>query len=113
MRVGVVGLGSMGQNHVRILSEMGVLASVADIVPDIAKAVAAKYSVESHLSYQDLLRSDIDAVVIVTPTDTHEKIASDAIRAGKHVLLEKPMTGSSEKLRLLAALAGDKKVVLA
>lgn len=113
MRVGVVGLGSMGQNHVRILSEKGVLAGVADIVPDVATAVATKYSVDRFLSYQELLRSDIDAVVIVTPTDTHEKVASDAIRAGKHVLLEKPMTGSSQKLKQLSALARDKKVVLA
>jgi len=103
----------MGQNHARILSEKGVLAGVVDIVPDVAKAVAAKYSVEHFLSHQDLLKSNVDAVVIVTPTDTHEKIASEALRAGKHVLLEKPMTGSSEKLRLLAGLAKDKKVVLA
>ena len=113
MRVGVVGLGSMGQNHVRILGEKGVLAGVFDIVPDVATAVAAKYSVSSYLSYQEMLKSDIDAVVIVTPTDTHEKIASDAIRAGKHVLLEKPMTGSSEKLKSLASMAKDNKVVLA
>src|SRR4030066_1001974 len=113
MRVGVVGLGSMGQNHVRILSEKGVLSGVADVVPEVANAVATKYSVERFLSYQERLKSDIAAVFIVTPTDTHEKITSDAIRAGKHVLLEKPMTGSSEKLRLLTALARDKKVGLA
>ena len=113
MRVGVVGLGSMGQNHVRILSEKGVLACVADIVPEVAKAVAEKYSVEHFLSYQQLLKTDIDAVVVVTPTDTHEKVASEAIRAGKHVLLEKPMTGSSEKLRVLSAMAKERKVVLA
>lgn len=113
MRVGVVGLGSMGQNHVRILSEKGVLSGVADIAPDVAKAVGSKYAVESFLRYQDLLKSNIDSVVIVTPTDTHEKIASEAIRAGKHVLLEKPMTGSSGKLQMLAELAREQKVVLA
>jgi len=42
MRVGVIGVGSMGQNHARILSEMGKLACVADISPETAKKVGAK-----------------------------------------------------------------------
>lgn len=113
MRVGVIGVGSMGQNHARLLAEKGVLAAVADTVPEAARAIGEKYSVKHHLSYQELLKSDVDAVVIVTPTSTHQKIAEDAIRAGKHVLLEKPMTGSSNALREIAALARSKKVVLA
>jgi UDP-N-acetylglucosamine 3-dehydrogenase len=112
MKVGVIGVGSMGQNHARILSEKGVLASVADIVPEAARAIGKRYSVKHYLSYQEMLRSDVDAVVIVTPTGTHERITIDAIKAGKHVLLEKPMTGSSEKLEVLVDLARKKKVVL-
>ncbi len=113
MRVGVIGLGSMGQNHARILAESGLLASVADINPDIAKAVGRKYSVEGFLDYADLLMSPVDAVVIVTPTVTHDAVARKALEAGKHVLLEKPMTGDSRKLRGLVSLADRKKVVLA
>ena len=113
MRVGVIGVGSMGQNHARILSEMGALASVADIVPQAAEAVGGRFSVAHFLSYQEMLKSDVDAVVIVTPTNTHAKIAMDAIRAGKHVLLEKPMSGSSAALNEIAALARKQKVVLA
>jgi UDP-N-acetylglucosamine 3-dehydrogenase len=113
MRVGVIGVGSMGQNHVRILSEMGMLGGISDISPEVAKAVAEKYSVPYHISHQDLLKSDLDAVVIVTPTSTHKKIAMDAFQAGKHVLLEKPMTGSSRDLGDLVALAAGKKLVLA
>ena len=103
----------MGQNHARILAEMGVLASVADIAPEAAKAVGEKYSVKSYLSYQELLRSGVDAVVIVTPTSTHEKIAMEAIREGKHVLLEKPMSGSSKNLRDITEFARKRKVTLA
>lgn len=103
----------MGQNHARILSEKGLLAGVVDIVPQVAQAVGEKYGVKWYLSYQDMLRSEIDAVVIVTPTSTHQKIASDAIRAGKHVLLEKPMTGNSDALAGLVSLAREHKVVLA
>src|SRR5512137_1237315 len=113
MRVGVIGVGSMGQNHARILSEKGVLVSVSDIIPEVAKAVGGKHSVEHFLNYQELLKSDVDAVIIVTPTSTHEKIAAEAMRAGKHVLLEKPMTGSSRSLKALVSLAKKEKVVLA
>ncbi len=113
MRIGVIGLGSMGQNHARILAEKGMLASVADIVPEVAQAVGRKHSVKHFLSYQELLKSDVEAVVIVTPTNTHEKIANDAIRAGKHVLLEKPMTGSSKVLEGLVERAEQARLVLA
>jgi UDP-N-acetylglucosamine 3-dehydrogenase len=113
MRVGVIGVGSMGQNHARILSELGMLASVTDIIPAAAKAVGERYSVEHFLGYQEMLKSDIDAVVIVTPTNTHAKIAMDSLRAGKHVLLEKPMSGSSETLSQISSMAESEKLVLA
>lgn len=106
-------MGSMGQNHARILAERGLLAGVADVVPQVAESVGAKYSVKHYTSYLDLLKSDVDAVIVVTPTSTHEKIATEAINAGKHVLLEKPMTGSSRTLKMLTDLARSKKVVLA
>lgn len=113
MRVGIIGVGSMGQNHARILAEKGVLASVSDVIPQASKSIGEKYSVKNYLSHQEMLRSDVDAVVVVTPTSTHEEIARDAIRAGKHVLLEKPMTGSSRSLKGLVDLAEKEKVILA
>ena len=113
MRVGVIGVGSMGQNHARILAERGELAGVVDVSPGVAKSVGDRYSVKHYMSYQELLQSDVEAVIVVTPTITHEKIAADAIRAGKHVLLEKPMTGNSDSLRSLANLARKRGVVLA
>lgn len=113
MRVGVIGVGSMGQNHARILAERGELAGVADVVPSLAKAVGERYSVKHYPSYEEMLGSDVDAVIVVTPTGTHEKVASDAVKAGKHVLLEKPMTGSSKSLVELTALARKSRVVLA
>lgn len=113
MKVGVIGVGSMGQNHARILAEKGVLSAVADTAPEVARAMGERYSVQHFLSYQELLRSDVDAVVVVTPTSTHSKIATEAIKAGKHILLEKPMTGSSEELKNLVDLAQKNKLVLA
>ncbi len=113
MRVGVIGVGSMGQNHARILADMGLLAAVSDISPDAAKKVADRYSVPSSTDHAALLKGDVDAVVIVTPTTTHKKVATDALEAGKHVLLEKPMTGSSSDLVGLVQLAERKGLVLA
>jgi UDP-N-acetylglucosamine 3-dehydrogenase len=113
MRVGVIGVGVMGQNHARILADMGILSCVSDISAEAAKKVAGKHSVECSGDHRDLLRQDLDAVVIVTPTATHKEIAADAIRAGKHVLLEKPMTGSSSDLDELVKLAEKEGVVLA
>lgn len=113
MRVGVIGLGSMGQNHARILSELGALACVADISADVARAVGQRYSVKAFGSYHELLDSGVDAVTIVTPTNTHEEIAKEALRAGKHVLLEKPMSGSSKVLAEISDLARSKGLVLA
>jgi len=113
MRVGVIGVGSMGQNHARILAERGDLAGVVDVSPAVAKATGERYSVKHYLSYQEMLKGEVDAVIVVTPTITHEKIATDAIKAGKHVLLEKPMTGNSESLKALTDLARKSKIVLA
>jgi len=113
MRVGVIGVGSMGQNHARILSEMGKLACVADTSPEAARRVGERYSVGRFTDYTELLKSDVDAVVVVTPTSTHEKVATDALRAGKHVLLEKPMSGDSKTLKRISDLAKRQKVVLA
>ncbi len=113
MKVGVIGVGSMGQNHARILSEMGLLEGVADIARGAAKAVGDRFSVDHFTSYKEMLKGDFDAVMVVTPTGTHKKIASDAIAKGKHVLLEKPMTGSSADLKTLVSLAKRHNVVLA
>ena len=113
MRVGVIGVGSMGQNHARILADMGILAGVSDISSEAAKRVADRYSVPSSTDHRELLRQDMDAVVIVTPTTTHKTVATDALNAGRHVLLEKPMTGSSADLVELVALAERKGLVLA
>ena len=113
MRVGVIGVGSMGQNHARILSEMGKLACVADTSPEAAKKVGEKHSVSYFTDHQELLKGEVDAVVVVTPTNTHEKIAMDSLRAEKHVLLEKPMSGDSKTLMKISEFAKKRNRILA
>lgn len=95
-RIGVIGTGWWAtQHHIPSLKEYGAaeLAALAD--PDSAKleAAARSYEVEdTHLDYRELLdRNDIDGVVIAVPHAFHHEIARDALDAGKHVLVEKPM----------------------
>lgn len=113
MKVGVVGTGSMGKNHVRVLSEMEELAGVCDSVKEVGETVAAKFKTTYFPDIDKLIDTGVEAVSIVTPTLTHYENARKTIEAGIHTLVEKPATGSVEKLVELANLAEKKGVVLA
>ncbi len=96
LRIGVVGLGIMGEQYVRIYQRYPLteVVAVAARTQEKAAAVAAKYGVANACaSWKHLLALDeVDAVCIATPDDLHFEPASSAMRAGKHVLIEKPMT---------------------
>ncbi len=91
--VGVIGAGYLGQHHARIYSELdGVhLAAVIDVDEGQARAVAKRYGSTPYVDYRRAL-DKVDAVSIVTPTTTHYEIARECIRAGKDVMIEKPLT---------------------
>jgi UDP-N-acetylglucosamine 3-dehydrogenase len=111
LRVGVIGAGFWGQNHIRVFSELGnvELAAVCDIDPRKAKDVTEKYLVKPYTSIEGLLkREDVDAISICTPTTTHYPIALSAIERGKHVFVEKPMVSTSGEARGLLAKAEEK-----
>ena len=112
LRVGVVGVGSMGQNHARIYSEMGNLVCVYDAFADAADKVASRLRTTACGSVAELL-SKVDAVSICTPTSTHYDVAVQAIKAGKAVLLEKPFTGVVETATTVCEAAEDEGVTLA
>jgi len=90
VRVAAVGCGHWGRNVVRVLDDLGVLASVTDADEATAAKVAADHEVQS-LSLDDALSSDAEAVAIASPAVTHASIASRALEAGKHVYVEKPL----------------------
>lgn len=112
MRVGVIGVGSMGRNHVRVYSEIAELAGVTDVIKEASDSVAKKFGVTSYDSPADLL-NDVDAVSICTPTSEHLKVASLAIEKGVHLLVEKPFTGSSEEAQTLVKKAEKAGLTLA
>jgi UDP-N-acetylglucosamine 3-dehydrogenase len=107
VNMAVVGCGFWGKNHARIYSELekADLIAVADLKEDAACALGERYGADYHGDPADLIkRDDIDAISICTPTVAHAKIALEAIEAGKHVLVEKPMTSTvAEAERLIAA----------
>jgi predicted dehydrogenase len=111
--VGVVGIGFMGENHVRIISKMpGVaLAGVYDADPLRTEVVAIKYNTKGFPDFASML-TEVDAVVISSPTSTHFELSLLAIESGKHVFVEKPLAATAEEGLRLVNAAADKKVVL-
>ena len=107
IRVGIIGCGLMGYRHGMALHSIrGVrVTAVADPNPEAARALAERFGAAAERSHTDLLgRVDVDAVVIATPDGAHVEPALDAIAAGKHTLLEKPMTMSvAEARRIMQA----------
>jgi predicted dehydrogenase len=104
--IGVIGYGYWGPNLVRNFAEIpdSRVVAVSDLRPERLDVVKARYpSVKTTTDINDLFtNSDIDAIVIATPVSSHFDLAMQALQAGKHVLVEKPLTATSEQaLRLL------------
>jgi UDP-N-acetylglucosamine 3-dehydrogenase len=95
-RVGVIGLGAMGKNHVRVYSELpGVeLTGIADADYGLAQSLAKKYHTRPFSDYKELLREDLDAVSIAVPTSFHREVALAAVDADINMLIEKPIADS-------------------
>jgi len=102
MRVGIIGVGSMGQNHARVYADLAELVGVADIDRAAARATAARTGCRAFDDYRALLQSDIDAVSIASPTASHVALATAALEAGKHILVEKPVGGDPVACERLA-----------
>ena len=113
LNVGVIGVGYLGQHHARIFSELDDvrMVGVADTDKDRAGEIAAKYGCKACTDYRELLE-EVDAVSIVTPTTNHYEVAMDCIRAGKDILIEKPITATLEEAdRLIAASSGAGTII--
>lgn len=112
MRVGVIGVGSMGKNHVRVYSEIAELVGVTDVMQDSSRSVAKNFGVRSFDSPLELLK-EVDAVSICTPTSEHHQIAKLAIGQGVSLLVEKPFTGNSATAAELVEAADKAHLTLA
>jgi UDP-N-acetylglucosamine 3-dehydrogenase len=116
VRIGVIGVGKMGINHVKVLSQIKKvdLVGVADINETLVREVAAEYNIKPFADYRDLLACDLDAVSIVVPTHLHKPITIDALNAGCHALVEKPISMTVEEGRemIITARRLGKKLLI-
>lgn len=105
-RVGVIGLGRMGQQHVRVYSTIrrAQLAGVCDTNSEVGARIAQKYDIPFFTEMDELL-DQVDAVSIVTPTPYHFDIAKRCLEHGIHILVEKPITQTVEEAQQLVELA--------
>ena len=90
-RIAVIGCGYWGKNLVRNFAELGVLAAVCDENPERAQQFGHQYNVSTCTLEEALSATTIDAVAIATPAVTHSAVAKQALLAGKHVFVEKPV----------------------
>ena len=98
MKIGIVGLGYWGPNLVRNFLAQNVVEKVigCDSNEKRLASIKSKFpAVELVNDYNKLLDSNVDAIAIATPVDTHYKLAKQALLAGKHVWIEKPFTSKS------------------
>ncbi len=106
MKIVQIGLGVWGENHAKILSELGVLSAVCDSNSQKSKEYGEKYSVNHYDSVDKLISGEeFDAAFVGTSVSTHEEVITKLLYEKKHVFVEKPMTldsGKGEKLRELS-----------
>ena len=108
VNVGVIGCGFWGKNHVRVFNEIENcrLIAVADIESQRARLLGEQYRVDWHVDPLKVIENPaVDFISICTPTTTHATLALDAIKAGKHVLAEKPMTSTSKEAKQVISAA--------
>ena len=106
LRFGVLGVGRIGKIHLGNLVNRipgAEVVALSDVIPDELAALAAKFNLRTTFSdYKQVLKlSDVDAVAICTPTNTHYQMILDAAAAGKHIFCEKPIDLSIEKIKVI------------
>ena len=115
IKVAVLGVGSLGQNHARIYKDLHQkgeieLIGVFDTNHEQAKSIAAKYGTIALNSLEEA--ASANALSIVTPTITHHQLAKSLLEKGKHLLIEKPMTDNVNEAAELVNLAKLQDCVL-
>ena len=97
-RVGLIGLGAMGRNHLRLLSarEDAELVAISDPLPEVLEAATASTDAKAYIHPQEMLvKADLDAVVIASPTTTHLTLGLAAVGRGIAALIEKPLAATT------------------
>ncbi|MFH1743692.1 MAG: Gfo/Idh/MocA family oxidoreductase [bacterium] len=113
LRVAVIGVGALGRHHARIYAELPNTELVAVVDTDAERAAiqAEATGAKAVTDYRSIL-GEVDAVSIVVPTVDHYQVARDALEAGVHVLVEKPITSALSEADDLIAIAKRNELTL-
>jgi UDP-2-acetamido-3-amino-2,3-dideoxy-glucuronate N-acetyltransferase len=112
VRTAVVGGGHWGRNLVRVLSELGALVAVCDVDPTRAGELAERHDVPARTFHDVCADPEVAAVVIAAPAALHAQLAAQALRADKHVFVEKPLALEVADAQALLDLARERGRVL-
>lgn len=114
LKIGVIGTGHMGRNHVRNLSEdkRFEFIGVYDANPVQAQEIAAKYNVKA-FDEENALLDKVDAVVIAVPSSLHKEVALRVAEHNVHALVEKPLATTSDDAKEIVRIFKEKKLKLA
>jgi predicted dehydrogenase len=109
LRAGVIGVGHLGQHHARLYASIpGVtLVGVTDQSIERGQEIAGRHAAQFYRSPEELLKA-VDLVSVAVPTSSHYAVAKLCLEAGKHVLVEKPITVQPAEAHELVALARAK-----
>jgi predicted dehydrogenase len=113
LRVGLIGVGNMGQHHARVLSLLKnvKLVGIADVNIEHGLETASKYKARFFEDYRDLL-AQVDAVCIAVPTRLHYEVGIACLEAGVHVLIEKPIAATIAEAEALVNAAAESQCIL-
>jgi len=113
-RIGVVGVGTFGIQHLRAFKQMehageAVLAAASDVNPDRLKEMCDEFGIRGYADYREMLeQEELDGVSVATPDFLHREIAVAALQSGRHVLVEKPLDVTLEGCEEMIEAAGDR-----
>ena len=113
IKIGVIGVGHLGKIHLNCLKNISTVELIGfyDTDTSVAMEVEQKYQIKRFSSEQELLQA-CDAVDIVAPTTLHHNLAMDAMRMGKHIFLEKPITATLEQSREIVSYAEQHNITV-
>ncbi|MES1147130.1 MAG: Gfo/Idh/MocA family oxidoreductase, partial [bacterium] len=112
MKVGVVGAGKFGTNHIRTLHQLGQLHGVAELNEGLRAKAAEEFGCPVFATTAELIASGVEAVVIATPAHVHHPVAKEVLSAGIPCLVEKPLTLDVAEGEELVKIAKEKCVTL-
>ncbi|MCX7700609.1 MAG: Gfo/Idh/MocA family oxidoreductase [Gemmataceae bacterium] len=114
VRFGLIGAGAIAQTYAQVFTDWsgGCLAGIADIRAEAARSLGGAMKCPAYIDHLDLLNSDVEAVIICTPPNTHEELVVESAHRGKHVLCEKPFALDSASARRMIQAAEKAEVRL-